>query len=169
MPTSGLVVDLGANRGVFTYLALAQSPDVRVVAVEADAGYREQMLDCLRRNGWEDRCELINAFVGGPTMLENLIEAQTSGSIPTLPQHELVARSPTGVIEFLKCDIEGSEYELFMTPGPIMDACRAFAMEVHDQSGDADSLVRSLESAGFVCREMRRAAADRIVSGSRRG
>ncbi len=54
---AGTVLDVGANTGLFTLLALASGPDCRVVAFEPVPRTHRLLLEQVALNGWSDRCE----------------------------------------------------------------------------------------------------------------
>ena len=173
LPRNGVVVDLGANRGVFTMLALAfgdpgaGTEGVRTISVEADTRYAGGFARQIEINGWGGRSRLINQFAGGPTMQPELVAAQSAGA-PTLSQVELVEMAG-GTIDFLKCDIEGSEYALLQPGSPILRATRQLSMEVHKQAGNPADLIKVLVGEGFECRVARESPHEVIVQARRRG
>lgn len=133
------VIDLGANRGLFTLLAAAMSD--HVVAVEALAKYRAPLEAILRANNLEN-VTIVNAFIGADAMLD--AEGATMVGLG-----QLVASCPGTSVDLLKIDIEGSEFGLdFGALGPV----KRLAMEVHPAWGDVQSLLGDLESAGMTCR-----------------
>src|SRR5262245_35919033 len=70
VPPGAMVLDLGANRGFFTALALGSHPDVRCICVEP----RLSDCDCIRHllevNNWQGRAEICSGFVGGETQVQ---------------------------------------------------------------------------------------------------
>jgi len=147
-----LVVDLGANMGGVTALALAHGPQVRVMAVEADPNECRRFEKTMALNGWSSRARLINAFVGGRTRdQEKLLATDRASDVPTISQGELLALTG-GKIDFLKCDIEGSEFELCAGGAPLLAAAEQIAMEVHPHAGDANGLVDFVKGMGFEVR-----------------
>lgn len=68
------MVDLGANIGVFTLLALAHGPNVKVVSVEPGASLSAAFSAQLALNGWQDRAVLERAFLGGHGPLQEFLE-----------------------------------------------------------------------------------------------
>ena len=135
----GCVIDLGANRGLFTLLAAAMSD--HVVAVEALVKYRAPLEANLRANDL-DNVTIVNAFVGADAMLD-------AGGKPMLGLGQLIASCPGTSVDLLKIDIEGSEFGLdFGALGPV----KRLAMEVHPAWGDVHRLLGDLESAGMACR-----------------
>jgi FkbM family methyltransferase len=171
LPREGVVVDLGANMGNFSMLALGAGPGVRVVSVEPERMYAEgRLLNQLRVNGWESRCTIVNAFVGGTTAAQQEIETSgTGGGVPHLTEAEFVERAGiTDRIDLLKCDIEGSEFDLLRPGSRILAITRQIAMEAHKDRGDVQALYKTLEAAGFEVRIVRSSPNDDIVQARKR-
>lgn len=147
------VVDLGANMGVFSALALGHGPDVRLIAVEADPFHCRRFERLMSENRWTGRAQLINAFVGGRAPFQNeLLASGRCSAVPSIDQAEIVRRLPSEKVDFLKCDIEGSEFDLLAAPGPLIDITRQIALEIHPDCGDADALIDQLKKMGFEIR-----------------
>jgi FkbM family methyltransferase len=147
------VVDLGANSGLFTLLAALRG--CRVLAIEAQAGFIREIGELALRYGVQDRVVLAQALAGGGQGLlaqPGVLEAAShfDGRQPeriTMPQ--LFERHGIEAVDFLKCDIEGSEFELFEAPEAWLPRVRRIAMEVHCAFGSVPGLVRRLEADGF--------------------
>jgi len=131
-------VDLGGNRGLFTLVASVFAK--RVLYVEAQDVYRP-VVKRLMADNHRTNYDMENVFVGGSADFkrENYawVDFQT-----LLDKH----RMPT--VDFLKVDIEGSEFELFRTL-KCLDRVRFIAMEVHRQYGDPRELVDILNRHRF--------------------
>ena len=147
------VLDLGANSGLFSLLAALRG--CRAIAVEAQYGFIQEIGALARRHGVAERVALEHALVGGnrgllatPGALEGA--SHFDGRQPArLTMSELLARHDLDSVDFLKCDIEGSEFELFDDVAGWLPRVRRIAMEVHSDHGAAASLVRILADAGF--------------------
>ncbi len=61
---AGVVVDVGANRGIYTLTALAVTPGTRVVALEASPRTFQHLTAQVAFNGWDDRVTAINSAAG---------------------------------------------------------------------------------------------------------
>ncbi len=148
-----MVVDLGANTGLFTLLAGLRG--CRVVAVEAQIGFVQEIQELARRHGVEERVALEHALVGAGTGILSTPGALQGashfrGQMPArLTMLQLFERHGLDAVDFLKCDIEGSEFELFADASAWLPRVRRIAMEVHCGYGSVDELVRLLESSGF--------------------
>jgi FkbM family methyltransferase len=147
------VVDLGANSGLFTLLAALRG--CAVVAVEAQLGFIEEIGDLVHRLAVAEGVALEHALVGaGRGLLAEACELARASHFRdrqpariTMP--ELFARHRIESVDFLKCDIEGSEFELFGDVEQWLPRVRRLAMEVHCRFGSAAELTQLLERQGF--------------------
>jgi FkbM family methyltransferase len=99
------VVDLGANVGVFT--ALASVVAGRVISVEAQSGFVDQIYENAARNGARDRVEvefgLIGAGAGAFSDASVLHSASHFGAEPpTLTMPDLMRRHALDHIDFFE-------------------------------------------------------------------
>lgn len=145
------VVDLGANIGLFTTMAVVSG--ARVVAVEAQSGFLPEISANLQRNGSADRAEIVQALVGAETGIlsteENRRSASAWGDEPDrVGMAELLDRYELAHVDLLKIDIEGSEFDLFRQDGFLANV-RRIAMEVHPTHGDVPELRAVVERHGF--------------------
>jgi len=148
------VLDLGANMGNFTALAMGHGPAVRVISVEADPLECARFEQNMAVNGWKERAHLINAFVGGMADFQrNLRQNPKAASVPAITPREILDLLGGSRISFLKCDIEGSEFELFAGRSPLLDAADQLAIEIHPTFGDARALIEKIANSGFEIRE----------------
>ena len=127
-----VVVDLGAHVGTFTVLACRFA--ARVVAVEPDASRVAELRRNLERNDCADRAAVEQA------------------TIPALPMSELLRHHRLDAVDFLKIDIEGSEFELFRGELDWLARVRRIAMEVHPDAGAPHELAATLTASGFSVR-----------------
>jgi len=144
------VLDLGANMGNFTNLALAHGA-ARVVAVEPSLDLNEEMKASVGLNaGFADRVKLLRTFVGAPDGKQAALESNPAyRGVGWLTEDGLIEQGQIGAIDFLKCDIEGGEYAL-LTPGSrILQMTRKLAVEVHSFAGDVDKFVQMIVMSGF--------------------
>lgn len=165
IPEHGTIVDLGANRGTFTALALAKSPSARVLAVEPSRLLNQSFSKMIAVNGWSHRATLIPAFVGSLSVVQKraLAEDRHYIGIPFIDPDKLVAEVP--VIDFLKCDIEGSEFGLL--DSSIFAKASQLAVEVHDFSGDRKQFIEGLTKSGFNVLSVKHSPSSCIVLAAR--
>lgn len=148
-----VVVDLGANMGNFTNLALASDSSVRVVAVEPSKALNELFRASVGLNpGFSDRAMLIRGFVGGAheKQKELLAGDQNYATAEWMTELELISRGRIDRIDFLKCDIEGGEFGLLGPDSKLLSITKALACEVHAFAGDVAGFIRGIEHCGFV-------------------
>ena len=149
-----VVVDVGANVGVFS--VLAASSGASVTAYEPHPGTFAH----LERNtaGLPVRC--VQAAVVGAAPPEGRVALATSGESDT--RHRLAERgmevpavSVAEVIgsgcDLLKIDCEGAEFELLGGASPkAWRAVRRIVCEAHPWAGQVEDLARALERLGFA-------------------
>ena len=152
------VVDLGANMGNFTSLALAHGEAVRVVAVEPSA----EMNDAFRRSvglneGYLERTMLIRAFVGSMAKLQESLIKQDANYKDALwfTEEQLIQEANLSRVDFLKCDIEGGEFGLLNKDSKLLAMTRFLAVEIHAFAGDVDLFIDELKSSGFTILEIK--------------
>ncbi len=150
------VVDLGANRGLFSLLALRLGAQ-RAIAVEAQGGFIPLIRQLLDRNGCADRALVEWCMVGAeagaladPAVAEAASHWQAG--VPIRSMRELLERSGIQRIDFLKMDIEGSEFDLLAHDNAWLRDVRRLAMEVHKDFGEPALVARILAQAGLTVR-----------------
>jgi FkbM family methyltransferase len=155
LPEAGWVVDLGANRGLFSTLAACKG--LNVLAIEAQVGFRPAFEARMARNEVNTHAwTLENVLVGAGGILVDeaaLNEASHSeGALtPRAPLVDLLDKHEVSEIEFLKCDIEGAEYGLFDDDEWLLRT-RRIAMEVHAEFGDPAEIADRIRGRGFTVR-----------------
>lgn len=164
-----VVLDLGANIGVFTTLALAHGPDVRVVCIEAIQDSVDKLHKSLEANDWTDRATVIHALVGDKTDTQEEIMAtgQTKGA-SFITEDELIRLGDLKRIDLLKCDIEGSEYGLLHPDSKLLAMADQIAIELHKWVSPAEPFLDMLRKEGFELKLSHDSPGDLVVSGRRR-
>jgi FkbM family methyltransferase len=162
MPRTGWVLDLGANRGLFSvWAALAGA---QVIAVEAQQGFGPEIRRLAARNGVGDRVHVEIAAVGGTfragatagVLADDRRWAATSHGAPDRPAGtsvpQLMSAYRTGRIRLLKVDVEGGEFAVFGADEDLrwLDQVDQVVMELHPAFGDGDALVGRLRQHGFA-------------------
>ena len=159
-PSDGdVIVDAGANVGVFSIFIARQNRKCRVVALEPFAENFRYLRDNVARAGLRNvtchEMALGSSFgqaqmqAVGTRSLDHVLtgsghepqavsqELATSGSQPAtvavIPLSALFELAGTEEIDFLKVDIEGSEREVFAAASPdLLRRIQRIAMEYHD-------------------------------------
>lgn len=153
-----VVLDLGANMGNFTNLALACGTKVRVVAVEPSEELNRTFWRSVGVNrGHRERVTLLRAFLGGTGSIRaELLSAPQYRDAAVMTEAELLLAGALDRIDFLKCDIEGGEFELLHRDSALLGLTRKLAIEIHAFAGDVDQFIRMLVDAGFGIRSIKR-------------
>ena len=147
------VMDLGANVGLFSILAALAG--CKAIAVEAQSGFVRELTDLASSYGLATGIIVENAFVGSGTGLFSDFSALATASHfegctpPFVSMTELLAKHHVDQLDFLKVDIEGSEFDLFQSGGQWLRQVRRIAMEVHPRFGSVCDLQRIIESQGM--------------------
>ncbi len=149
------VVDLGANVGNFTNLALAHGDAVRVVAVEPSQALNEAFEKSVGGNpGFRSRVTLVRGFLGEPCEKQLALTRDDPNyrDAEWLSEAGFLEKAGIDRIDCLKCDIEGGEFALLGPGSRLVDMTRSLAVEIHAFAGDVDSLVASLHARGLIPR-----------------
>ena len=155
VPDHGTVLDLGANIGGFSLLALAANASSRVIAFEPQASMVAAWQTNMARNGLGSRAAVCQAFVGADTAVQReLRKTPECRDAPTLSPDALLARFGPERIDLVKCDIEGSEFLLF-ADGSLLERTRQLAIELHRQAGACEGFHALLARHGFVVKVLR--------------
>ncbi len=148
-----VVVDLGANQGLFSTLAARTGADV--IAVEAQRGFASAFTQHAAGNGVSNRIQLLHALVGPATgVLADPRARQTAshwdgdGDVDVLTMAEVFEAGGVDKVDLIKIDIEGSEFALFDESG-WLDAVSRVVMEVHTEFGEPRVLLDLLVQHGF--------------------
>jgi hypothetical protein len=133
------VLDLGANRGVFSTMMAARGGFV--VSVECNSAYNGVIRRNMAVNGLTNYA-IDNAFLGTGGL--NYHQGQE-----VLGIEELLDRHGLRTVDFVKMDIEGSEFSLFQAPDWLHRG-KYLAMEVHPEFGKVQSILEALKNHRFV-------------------
>jgi FkbM family methyltransferase len=143
------VIDLGANVGYFSAYTLSLFRNATVLAVEPDPGN----IDLCRRNlkpygkralicegaAWPSRTALVlsrGTFRDGREWATEVRAAEQSEAcdVQGWDMPTLIQMCPSGGIDLLKVDIEGSEQPLFSgNTDNWLDSVRNLCIEIHDE------------------------------------
>jgi len=148
-----VVVDLGANVGLFTMLALSHGSRVRVVSVEPNSSFVMQMRETLASNaGFGARATILRGFVGEKGAKQDEITRNDIryADAPWLSETDVIDAGRLTRIDFLKCDIEGGEFGLIKGERRLLSMCHSLAIEIHAFGGDVTRYLATLEEMGFV-------------------
>ncbi|HWU72448.1 MAG TPA: FkbM family methyltransferase [Sphingomonas sp.] len=151
VPDHGTVVDLGANMGNFSAQALAANPTARLIAIEPSAPLGAKWAKTMGINGFENRAKLCRAFIGIFTdkQRRDFENDPAYGDAPTINEDEFLQLYAIEHIDFLKCDIEGSEFFMTEPHSRLLDIADRVAIELHDFGGDPQHFLDVLKQKGF--------------------
>ena len=159
-PAGGdVIVDAGANVGLFAIQMARQNRGCRVIALEPFAeNFKYLQANVARACPQNVTCCEVALGAGfstgkmqavGSRSLDYVlhIESGSANGIPVIPLAGLFDLARAQEIEFLKVDIEGSEYDVFAAASSdLLGRFKRIAMEYHDQivPGTLDLLRRVL-------------------------
>lgn len=161
-----VVVDVGANRGLFTTMAAVYGR--RVLAIEAQQSFVPAIKDNLERNGCLDKARIEVALVGDASGLLRTSEAETDSAVweerpPVVAMTDLLNRHGIEHVDLMKIDIEGSEFALLSADVAWLDIVDRLVMEVHTRvGGNVPDLQAVLHGFGFSTVMTEAHTADRV-------
>lgn len=151
--TAKVIVDVGANIGLFSLYAHLKAPDAQIYSVEASPTTFRVLERNVKENGLSDKitpvCNALGGHVGNATFFETAISGWSSlydnrGAENGTPVEVKMNTLATFCIEhnisdidFLKIDIEGAEYEA------ILDSNDFFKVPTHAAAIEVDRNPRS--------------------------
>lgn len=163
LPRNPVIVDAGANIGLFSRLVLKKRPDANLYAIEPEdnnyqllkANTKSYAVTTIREGIWSHDCNLkvVPRDTGDWGFIVKEVSKQDSNTINATSITSLAGRYKLNRIDLLKMDVEGSEYEIFNSGNlEWLDLCNAIVIETHDHIiKGADELVNKiLSDKGFV-------------------
>jgi FkbM family methyltransferase len=157
-----VILDIGANIGIFTVYAARQSPSSKILAVEPFPDSCQRLRKHLQQNRLADRVTVLNCAVaqeagrgemdsadGIPSQYRRIDSEATAtlnarhrgiAALEGLPGVEIekktladIVEEAGGEIDFVKMNIHGSEYSVLMsTPAPLLQRLRRIAVQYHE-------------------------------------
>ena len=161
---SDIVVDIGAHVGVFTVFAAKKAYNGEVYSYEPEPTNFKQLKKNVVLNHLKNVKETRTGVAGRKGMRTFYVSNQHTGgnSIIKVPGKKIKAKFTTlkdiiddneiDVIDFLKVDVEGAEYEILLsTPKEYFNKIKRMGLEYHDwmtkkKGGDLKTF---LEKLGF--------------------
>ncbi len=124
------VLDIGAHSGIYTLIACAVNPGVKVIAFEPIPYIWNNLVENIYLNGWENRCMAVCAAASersGTGTLNISREREYFSSLDTNPDHGEGSNKivvPTMAVDdiiheseevgLIKIDVEGHEYNVLL-------------------------------------------------------
>jgi FkbM family methyltransferase len=162
MPRGGWVVDLGANRGLFSVWAALSGASA--LAVEAQEGFAREIRQLAAHNRVGGRVHVEAVIAGGAgtpgsavgDLADDRLWAATSHGTTDRPADKsvpaLLAQYGIGRVALMKMDIEGGEFAV-LSAGEDLAWLRQvdqLAIELHGEHGDTGALAGRLREHGFT-------------------
>lgn len=162
-PPKGIVLDLGANVGAFSLYAGQTA--TRVYAFEPDSSNFTQLVKNTERNntlpisifqkavgGETGKATLHSAAINKGASSLILSRSSTDETVVVVTLDDALSLCGVSHVDFLKVDIEGSEYALFDAVSiNTLQRISTIAMETHAVRGrEPREIVAKLERAGFT-------------------
>ncbi|HEY6339555.1 MAG TPA: FkbM family methyltransferase [Candidatus Sulfotelmatobacter sp.] len=162
-----VILDVGANIGLFTLYAARHAPAAKIVAVEPFPSTFERLQQTVRDHGLGDQVTCLNLAVTGdsgtyrmrdvpmPSQQRQVIPPKQDGAgiqVRGVTLTELMQECHLDGIDLLKMDIEGGEYPaLLATPVQVLGTIRRIALEYHGHClpYTKQQLFSHLSEAGF--------------------
>ncbi len=162
-----LVLDVGANIGIFSLFLHAVAPSIRVVAFEPHPTTYGQLTRNLAENRLDAKVsshqlavaggpgEVRFALPSGPDEREFGHQAATSSgqgrSVPCIGLAEVLAMAGRAAVDLLKVDTEGAEAEIITNaPAAVWSEIARVVIEYHDHT-KRDQVQRHLTEVGYQC------------------
>lgn len=157
-----IIIDAGANVGLFSRWVLKRVPEAQVYAIEVESGNFEILkrnthrysVCCINKGLWSKECHLkvIARDTGEWGFMVTETKEYDTDTVEAISLKDILINYKLDEIDLLKMDIEGSEYEIFSSQDlGWLDRCHALVVETHDHIVEgSDQLVnRVLKEHGF--------------------
>lgn len=153
--TASIVVDAGANIGIFSLIVARRFPKSKIYAIEADKRNYDLLCENIKLNGFTNIFPTHAAIAkasgealfykshhhGGHSLYSEMTKNDESVTVNTIPLSQF---EPYDVLKF---DAEGAEYQVF----PPIPKCSIVALEIHDIKGESrDSLIKEFEKSYYI-------------------
>jgi FkbM family methyltransferase len=163
-----VILDVGANIGVFTLYAARCAPQTEIFAFEPFPSTYHRLLTTVRDHNLESRVTCFNFAATGAEGVRLMPDASVPSQRRAVASPDSAIARGTPVngktleamleenrlskIDLMKMDIEGSEYEVLLSASQkILSRIRRIALEYHGDSApySKPQLFGHLQSAGF--------------------
>ncbi|BBO75653.1 hypothetical protein DSCW_30700 [Desulfosarcina widdelii] len=126
----------------------------QVIAVDAQSRLLTDLKANLAQNDCMEKVTFQLALIGSKSGVfsdpKKLTAASHYGAPPPMvSMNDLCEFQQTDRIDFLKIDIEGSEFDLFSINTQWLERVGKIAMEVHQDYGELDAIIGVLKAWGF--------------------
>ena len=173
----GIVIDIGANVGLFSCAMLSKAE--KVISIEPAEENFEQLKKNIRMNSGNMENILKFAITGKSGDDITIFKHKTNTGTNTIKQHlhknnalvaseivktktlsDIFYENGCDTVDFLKCDIEGAEFDVFLNAEiSLLKRIKKIAMEVHifehEDLEQAKKMFEKFVAAGFEIRSDR--------------
>ena len=160
------VLDIGANKGVFSiYMSRAVGADGQLIAFEAQPELGRHLEDVREAFGLRNMTLVNKGLSSSPGVLKMHRPAAGSGmatfefsgddkleslDVPVITLDDYVAEHDVGKISFVKCDVEGHEFQVFQGGASVLSRDHpTLLFECHDSEVADGKLFAFLEDLGY--------------------
>lgn len=146
-----VVVDLGANIGIFTLMAAQYANQGKVFALEPIDLYFNCLSENIKENSLNNIIPIKSAI--SKTSGEIKISGEMHNQVQIcscLSMNDFIQKYNIQKIDFLKIDVEGAEFPIFKDTS-WLDKVNLIAMEVHPDFGNIEEIKFNLTNFGFKC------------------
>lgn len=157
-----IVIDAGANIGLFTRWVLKRKPEAKIYAIEPEAenykilkqNVKGYSVECMQRGLWSKKCflEVIPRDTGAWGFMVKEAPKEGINTVKAISVANMIEHFGIDEIDLFKIDIEGSEYELFRQADMSwLERCHALVVETHDHivAGSDELVNRVLGEHGY--------------------
>jgi len=146
------VIDLGANVGLFSVIGAARGASV--LAIEAQSGFLKEIESLSQRNRLSNSIRIMHGIVAPGVGAISVPEIRDKASHwctepPVVDMNTLLKTIGWDTVDFVKADIEGSEFGIMTEDSGWLDCVKRIAMEIHADYGNVFDIISCLESRGF--------------------
>ncbi len=162
-PEDRIILDIGANIGVFAISANSLNSDASIYSIEPFPATYELLLENIEANRLGSKVHPRNLAISGesgevpfdlsPTIPSHsrkiaIDPVNNSVSIRALTIGDFLAAEGIEEADFIKIDIEGAEYDVILkSPAEILRKSKRYGIEYHYRGVDA--IAEHLQKAGF--------------------
>lgn len=160
------IIDLGTAEGAFAIYVGKEMKKSRIIALEPDKSNFELARENIRLNRLQKRIKLLryaatgkdgtaSLFASSDRRAHSIVKATGSSTrVRTISLGRLMSSYKVKRCDFLKMDIEGSEYELINSlPSHVLKKVKIISMEYHNldtKKKNGASLAKFLTNNGFT-------------------
>lgn len=148
--TFNRIIDMGANYGYFTIWLQSLQPkqNLNSLLIEPSRNCIQALTELARDSGYSNCLQVENGCIGNPaesnmdfyerpfmasSIFRNSPEESTY-KVKILDENEILSKSPPPY-DLIKCDIEGSEWELLCHYPKVISQCQYLLLEWHSWHG----------------------------------